>query len=74
VTVLVVLVLVVLVVVPVLMIVIMFGPAACFCVVAAVPPGVVVSHYKVSYLAPPDFGPDGSGLSSKYSDTSKIYR
>jgi hypothetical protein len=47
---------------------------AWFCVVAAVPPGVVVSHYKVSYLAPPDFGPDGSGLSSKYSDRSKIYR
>jgi hypothetical protein len=69
-----VIVLVVLVVVPVLMIVVMLGPAAWFCVVAAVPPGVVVSHDKVSYLAPPDFGPEGSGLSSKYSDTSKIYR
>jgi hypothetical protein len=67
-------VLVVLVLVPVLMIVIMLGPASWFCVVAAVPPGVVVSHCKISYLAPPDFGPDGSGLSSKYSDTSKIYR
>jgi Pentapeptide repeats (8 copies) len=66
--------LMVLVVLPVLMIVIMVVPGAWFCVVAAVPPGVVVSHYKVSYLAPPDFGPDGSGLSSKYSDTSKIYR
>lgn len=43
--------LMVLVVALVLMIVIMLGPAACFCVVAAVPPGVVVSHNKVSYLA-----------------------
>jgi hypothetical protein len=68
------LVVLVLVLVPVLMIVIMLGLATWLCVVAAVPPGVVVSHYKVSYLAPPDFGPDGSGLSSKYSDTSKIYR
>jgi hypothetical protein len=44
-------VLVVLMIVPVLMIVIMVGPAVWFCVVTALPPGVVVSHNKVSYLA-----------------------